>query len=117
MIISTIATALIQCRARTQAGWITFVVVAVARSSLTVRVDMALPVGSSYQFIRREPGSRYCHVAIQSMHGEHFGHKKASRVAPARRLTHPVGTMQGRAGVRTPASARYRPHESRRSTD
>src|SRR3979490_3069893 len=89
MIISTIATALVQCRARTQAGWITFVVVAVARSSLTVRVDMALPVGSSYQFIRREPGSRYCHVAIQSIHCEHCGQKKASRVAPARRLARP----------------------------
>src|SRR3954454_4851310 len=43
MIISTIATALVQCSARTQAAWITLVAVAEACSSLTVRVDMVFP--------------------------------------------------------------------------
>src|SRR4051794_36421555 len=84
MIISTIATALVQCRARTQAGWITFAGVAEACSSLIVRLDMAVSARSSYRLIRREPGFRYCLSPGQPTHGRDFSHKKASRVAPAR---------------------------------
>ena len=44
MIIRTIATALIQCTMRTQAGWMTFVAVAAAAGwSLTARLDMVIP--------------------------------------------------------------------------
>src|SRR5260370_1390271 len=43
MIISTIANALVQCIARTQAGWMTFPVAGVTCWSLTVRLDMADP--------------------------------------------------------------------------
>src|SRR3954465_4836155 len=41
MIINTSANALVQCSARTQAGWITLAVVDAACSSLTVTADMA----------------------------------------------------------------------------
>ena len=43
MIIRTIAKALVQCSARTQAGWMTLALVDAACSSLTVTADMALP--------------------------------------------------------------------------
>src|SRR6266568_5785423 len=43
MIIRTIATALVQCSARTQAGWMTLAAVALTCSSLTVRLVMADP--------------------------------------------------------------------------
>jgi hypothetical protein len=49
MIIKTIAKALVQCSARTQAGWITLALVEAACSSLTVRVDMAFSRGSVFQ--------------------------------------------------------------------
>src|SRR4051812_4030334 len=51
----------------------------------------------SYRFIRREPGFCYCPRAIRSMHGTYRGHKKASRVAPAR-LVH--ATCWDQSGVR-----------------
>src|ERR1041385_163659 len=43
MIIRIIATALIQCTTRTQAGWITFAGTAAVRCSLAVMLDMAVP--------------------------------------------------------------------------
>src|SRR5258708_37218932 len=98
MIISTIATALVQCSARTQAGWMIFVAADVACSSLTVRADIAVSCCGSYQLIRREPGFRYCHDAIRSIHGDYRGHKKASRVAPARHLTRPGWDNAGTRG-------------------
>src|SRR5688572_12415944 len=85
--------------------------------SLAVMLDMACSVvAMGYRFIRREPGFRYCPDAIRSMQGAYRGHKKASRVAPARPSTHPAGTNQACAEVTKPASARYRSHGSRRWT-
>src|SRR5437879_10854268 len=100
MIIRTIANALVQCSARTQAGWMTLALVDAACSSLTVTADMALPrLEFDISFIiRREPAFRYCRDAIRSMHGRYRVHKEASRVAPARQSTRPVGTSQARAG-------------------
>jgi hypothetical protein len=43
MIIRTVATALIQCTVRTQAGWITFAGLEAVCSSLTARLDMSVP--------------------------------------------------------------------------
>src|SRR5438105_11535383 len=99
MIIRTIAKAFVQWRTRTQAGWMILALVDAACSSLTVTADMALPRLEFISFILRpEPGFRYCRDAIRSMHGAYRVHKKASRVAPARQSTRPVGTSQGRAG-------------------
>src|SRR5687767_1247086 len=62
MIIRTIATALIQWTMRTQAGWMTFVVVAAAAGwSLTARLDMVVPwlfhtKGRPIQAYTPEPG-------------------------------------------------------------
>src|SRR5436190_981809 len=98
MIIRTIANALVQCSARTQAGWITLALVEAACSSLTVRVDMAFPAWSSFSFIRREPAFCYCRDAIRSMHGGYRVHKKASRVAPARQSTRPCWDQSGARG-------------------
>src|SRR5689334_100162 len=95
----------------------TFALVAVACSSLMVRDDMAVPAAIRYLFIRREPAFRYCRDAIRSMHGAYRVHEKASRVAPARPATHALlGPVKARGEFRTPASARCRPHGSRRST-
>src|SRR5665647_842521 len=68
MIIRIIATALIQCTVRTQAGWIALAVVGTARSSLAARLDMAVPwlfrllEWSIRPIIRRELRLRYCHT-------------------------------------------------------
>src|SRR5580700_5669392 len=112
MIISTIANALVQCIALTQAGWMTFPVAGVTCWSLTVRLDMAdlswlirpwhlLPAytpGSSLPLLHCTPAS--------SQDAAHDGHKKASRGFPgslpgASPLgTSPWATKGARAGLR-----------------
>src|ERR1019366_7724561 len=95
----------------------TFVVVNAVRSSLAARLDMVVP---SLKVDTRLYAGNRCFVtaiqAIRSMPAGHGGHKKASRVAPARG-TYPVGDQIRTRDVRTPASGRCRPHGSRRSTD
>src|SRR6185503_7457103 len=56
------------------------------------------PFAVPYRFIRPEPGFRYCHDAIKSMHGGHKVHKKASRVAPARQSHAPSWDQSGARG-------------------
>src|ERR1043166_365827 len=59
MIIRIIATALIQCTTRTQAGWITFAETAAVPDSLAVMLDMAVPPEFAPDYTRKSP-SRYC---------------------------------------------------------
>src|SRR3954454_12970318 len=71
MIIRTIATALVQCRARTQAGWMTFAVVALTWLSETVRLDMIDP--SLLSIPAYTPGNRVsllsCMLSLQCPQG------------------------------------------------
>src|SRR5207342_1357877 len=105
--------ALVQCTARTQAGWMTFALVDVACSSLTVRADMA---GSRLQFriglyARNRVSVTAMILSDRCMAGIEFTKRRAGlpRLASP---TRPVGTSQARAGIRTPAKARCRPHGS-----
>src|SRR5450759_5874123 len=99
MIIRIIATALIPCAVRTQAGWMTRGVVWTARWSVAARRDMAVP---SFEVDARIYAGNCCFVTaiqtIRSMPAGHGGHKKASRVAPARLSRIPLGTRSGHAG-------------------
>src|SRR3954452_1705564 len=66
MIIRIIATALIQCTARTHPGWITLAGTVVARSSLAVMLDMARPFMKPVTIIRLNPSVRYCDIGNQT---------------------------------------------------
>src|ERR1700722_3286549 len=56
--------------------------------------------------------------AIRLVPANYRVHKKASRVAPARRCASPAGMIRGFArGLTKPASGRCRPHGSPRWTD
>src|SRR4051812_15782542 len=100
MIISTIANALVQCSARTQAGWITLALVGAACSSLTVRADMALPrlrcryrlYAGNQLFVTalRRPNRRMADVAFT---------KKRAGLPRLANPHAPVGTSQARAGA------------------
>src|SRR6185437_13341943 len=99
MIINTIANALVQCTARTQAGWMTFALVEVACSSLTVRADMVV---SRLQFLDRLYARNRVSVTAETqsncrMASIAFTKRRAGSPRPAN-PTHPVGTSQVRAG-------------------
>src|SRR5690242_17273780 len=64
MIIRIITIALIQCTTRTQAGWITSVGAATARSPLAVMLDMAVPPEFAPDYTRKSP-FRYCDTTYQ----------------------------------------------------
>src|ERR1035438_9117898 len=105
MIIRIIATALIQCTVRTHAGWMTFAVAVTVRSSLAARLDIANPwLFHLWRSIPRlYAGKRGFVTAIETirtMPSGHRGHKKASRVAPARGRASCWGPDQDRRGVR-----------------
>src|ERR1700710_2896776 len=85
--------------------------------SLTVRLDMVdLIAAIDTGLYAGDRGSVTVKHAIGWMHRAYRGHKKASRAAPARHTCIPRWDWSGCAVVRKPASARCRPHGSRRST-
>src|SRR5882672_5508055 len=93
------------------------VALALACWLLTVMLDMADPWLNSVPVYTPGTGFSLLPWCDQiDAWGLIWGHKKASRVAPARPSTHPVGTNQGCTELRKPASARYRPHGSHRWT-
>src|SRR6266404_2598303 len=96
----------------------TFAVVSTVRSSLAARLDMAVPsLNSISQLYAGNRPFVTATQAIKFVHTGYRGHKKASRVAPARDCASHWGLAQDTRDVTTPASGRYRPHGSRRSTD
>src|SRR5882757_11175407 len=101
MIIRIIATALIQCTVRTQAGWMTFPVAGTVRSSLAARLDMAIPlavpsldrVGTGlYAGTRR---SVTVLAAIRLIPGVYWRSQKSEPGRPGSPLTHPGGDQIG----------------------
>src|SRR3981081_1376760 len=96
----------------------TLAVVSSVRSSLAARLDMAIPSLKSLSLLYT--GNRRFVTATQAikfMHTGYRGHKKASRVAPARGCASHWGLDQDTRDVTTPASGWCRPRGSRRSTD
>src|ERR1700688_3213764 len=98
MIIRIIATALIQCTVRTQAGWITFAGAGAgtARSSLAATLDITNPWffhrwRSLHRIIRREPRLRYCHTHDQIDAGRVSQSQKSEPGRPRLAVAHPVG--------------------------
>src|SRR3954464_2869458 len=88
MIIRIIATALVQCSTRTQAGWITLPGTVAVCWSLTVMLDMIWSISA----LRQEVSSTHTghdgivtapHL-ISVLTAGLANHKKASRAAPAR---------------------------------
>src|SRR5665647_118398 len=100
MIIRIIATALIQCTVRTQAGWITFAVAGTARSLLAARLDMAIPglfhlEGSLHRIICRELRVRYCHTGDKVDAGRVSQSQKSEPGCPGSRSCVLLGTEAG----------------------
>src|ERR1700733_12216585 len=101
-----IATALSQCMIRTQPGWIVLLAGA-ACSWLTVRVDIGCSVAGVIRYPHYTPGtgiSLHASARIDTTWPLTV-HKKASRVAPARRRVSRWGVKSGHAyrydGIRT----------------
>src|SRR5882672_7536934 len=117
MIIRIIATALIQCTMRTQAGWITLEVVGTACSSLAAMLDMAhlwrrfdtLLYAGNRGFVTAMP-------AIKAMPAGMAVTKKRAGLPRLAVSASCWGLDQDTCGITTRASARCRPHGSRRST-
>src|SRR3954464_7150072 len=124
MIIRIIATALIQCTTRTQAGWMIFAGTEIVRCSVAVMLDMDVHP-NWYLTIRQKLRSVTAIEGIKSIETRHRGHnKRARRVGKAvgcaasggvPTIDGVVGTAQGRlcppyasARVTTPASTRCR---------
>ena len=81
--------------------------------------SLAVPSSETrYPIIRREPRLRYCHTGYQvdARRAIAVTKKRAGLPRLARRASW-WGPDQDARGVTTPASARCRPHGSRRSTD
>src|SRR5665647_45662 len=119
MIIRIIATALIQCTVRTQAGWITLAVVGTARSSLAARLDMADPWlfrlwGGAFDYTPGTPTS-LLPTARSNRCRQGITVTKKRAGLPRLAVARPVGD-RGRTDGVTTASGRYRPRGSRRST-
>src|SRR5216683_8152843 len=91
--------------------------VALNCSSLTVRLDMIVP--SLEVYAGYTPGTGFpllhCWLSDRCM-GPIVVTKKRAGLPRLARWRVLLGTDQGARGVRTPASARCRPHGSRRST-
>src|SRR3954447_12167267 len=90
MIISIIATALIQCTTRTQPGWITFTGTVAVRCSLAVMLDMAVPPEFAPDYTPKTP-FRYCAKDDQV----DFTTPSFRGVADGPRIARPVGDEPG----------------------
>src|SRR5262245_51308771 len=99
MIIKTIAKALVQCSARTQAGWITLLLVDVACSSLTVTADMGSPSArNSLSIIRREPALRYYQDTMKPIPATYRPSRKSEPGCPGSPSTRPCWDQSGAHG-------------------
>src|ERR1700754_720495 len=101
MIIRIIATALIQCTMRTQAGWITLAAAGTACSSLAARLDMAHPWRrfDSYYTPGTDVSLLPCCLSRRCPQGMAVTKKRAGLPRPA--ITHPVGdSIRTRAVLR-----------------
>src|SRR3954449_1822460 len=118
MIIRTMAKALVQCSARTQAGWMTLALADAVCSSLTVRADISIPRLNWVFDLYARNRANVTAVMLSDRCTAGIGFTKKRAGLP--RLANPhalLGPVRGARELRTPASARCRPHGSRRSTD
>src|SRR5215210_6320244 len=95
MIITIIATALIQCVVRTHAGWITGALASTARSPLAARLDIlvpsTVPLAGSYGSIRRALPLRYCNTGYMNDACGASRSQKSEPGCPGSRSAHPGG--------------------------
>src|ERR1700760_382704 len=113
MIIRIMASALVQCMARTQAGWITLAGSLRVKSSAAARLDIVILVKiARCEGIRRKLLFRYCMNPAGSMAHRRLYSQKSEPGFPGSPVAHPVRTVWGGPDTRLtrPASARCRPH-------